>query len=308
MEVLEDIDRPAIERLRAAQRFFWLDLRDPDAEQLAALADAFDVHPLVVEDLRNFGQRPKVDDYAHLLHLVFYGLAGESPAEVHLLVTGDALVTVRRGRSPDLAAARRRIEALDPQREEYAVYRVLDTLTDTFFPEMERIDERIDALEGRVVTAADNSSLQEIMALRAHLADLRRKLGPQRDLMATAGGLFGQLPGFTGDGSHDYFRDVHDHLLRIADSLETFRDELAGLLDVYLSAQSNRLNAFVTRLTVLGSVFLPLTFLTGFFGQNFGWLVGRIGSAAAFWGAGVGLEVVAVVALLAWFRRAGLRQ
>ncbi len=136
---------------------------------------------------------------------------------------------------------------------------------------------------------------------------MRRRVGPQRDILASASGLFRDLPGFTGDGAHDYFRDVHDHLLRIHDSIESFRDVLTGLLDIYLSAQSNRLNGWVTRLTVLGTIFLPLTFLTGFFGQNFGWLVDHVGSAAAFWALGVGLEVAAVAALLVWFRRAGIR-
>lgn len=307
MRVLDSIDREEIARLRAAGEFFWLDLTDPPGADLRALAEIFDVHPVVLEDLEHFGQRPKIDDYERLLHIVFYGVEAGEPLEVHLLVTGDALVTVRRDRCATLLGARARVAEVPPEREEYAVYRVLDALTDSFFPGLERIDDEVDDLEERVVAGTDADCLAQIVALKRSLTTLRRLVGPQRDILAGAGTLFSGLPGFTGDGAHDYFRDVHDHLLRIADQIESLRDVLTGLLDVQLSAQSNRLNGYITRLTVLGTVFLPLTFITGFFGQNFGFLVGHIDSAFDFWAYGIGLEALSVLALLLWFRRAGLR-
>jgi magnesium transporter len=195
-----------------------------------------------------------------------------------------------------------------PDREEYAVYRVLDALTDSFFPLLERIDDEIDELEDRVVERAREVDLERIVALKRKLSGLRRRVGPQRDLLAGAGDFFDRVPGFSSDEAHDYYRDVYDHLLRIGDSIESYRDVLTGLLDVYLSAQSNRLNVVITRLTVMGTVFLPLTYITGFFGQNFGWMVSHISSPAAFIGLGIGLEVVSVVGLLLWFRRAHLNE
>ncbi|MEO6496855.1 MAG: CorA family divalent cation transporter, partial [Solirubrobacteraceae bacterium] len=179
--------------------------------------------------------------------------------------------------------------------------------TDSFFPYLELLDDEIDDLEDLVIEGSDNRCLQRIVALKRKLTTLRRLVGPQRDILANAGSLFAGLPGFTGDGSHDYFRDVYDHLLRINDSIESFRDVLTGLLDVQLSAQSNRLNGYITRLTVLGTIFLPLTFITGFFGQNFGWLVDHVQGEWEFWAYGIGLEVLSVLALLAWFRRAGVK-
>jgi magnesium transporter len=202
--------------------------------------------------------------------------------------------------------AHARVAQIAPDKEEYAVYRVLDALTDSFFPYIEKIDALVDDLEEIVVEGTDRDSLHQIVALKRKLGELRRRVGPQRDLLATAESLFSRLPGFTNDESHDYFRDVYDHLLRINDSIESYRDVLTGLLDVYLSAQSNRLNVFITRLTVLGTVFLPLTFITGFFGQNFGWMVGHISGPVSFWLLGVGGEVLSVAALLIWFRRRGL--
>jgi Mg2+ and Co2+ transporters len=306
VRVLDSIDRGEIDRLRTSNEFFWLDLLAPPAEQIEQLAELFDLHPVAVEDLLHFGQRPKIDDYPNCLHLVFYGVEDEEPVEVHLIVHGDALVTVRRGECSTLPDAARRVADVAPDREEYAVYRVLDALTDSFFPMLERIDDEIDELEDRVVERAREEDLQRIVALKRKLSGLRRRVGPQRDLLAGAGDFFERVPGFSADEAHDYYRDVYDHLLRIGDSIESYRDVLTGLLDVYLSAQSNRLNVVITRLTVLGTIFLPLTWVTGFFGQNFGWMVDNIASPEAFIGFGIGLEVVAVVVLLLWFRRAHL--
>jgi magnesium transporter len=307
MRVLDHIDREQIDQLRQAQDYFWLDLMEPRPEDIRALGEIFDLHPVALEDLEHFGQRPKIDDYPEFLHIVFYGVEAAAPVEVHIIIHGDAMVTVRHDHCGSLLGARGRIAEIAPDREEYAVYRVLDALTDSYFPYLEQLDDQIDELEEVVVEGTDRDALHRIVALKRNLTELRRIVGPERDILATADSLFSRLPGFTGDGSHDYFRDVYDHVLRIHDSIESFRDVLTGLLDVQLSAQSNRLNVYITRLTVLGTIFLPLTFLTGFFGQNFGWLVAHIDGPTEFWALGIGLEVVAVAGLLAWFRRAGLR-
>jgi magnesium transporter len=306
VRVLTHIDPHEIARLRQTGEFFWLDLLAPAAADLTKLGEEFGLHPIVVEDLEHFSQRPKVDDYPDYLHIVFYGVERGEPLEVHVLVHGDAMITVRRDHCASLLGAHGHVSGVHPDREEYAVYRVLDALTDSFFPYLETLDDRIDEIEDTVIAGSSQETLEDIVALKRKLTELRRLVGPQRDILASAGSLFAQLPGFTGDGSHDYFRDVYDHLLRINDSIESFRDVLTGLLDVQLSAQSNRLNAYLTRLTVLGTVFLPLTFITGFFGQNFGWMVDNVDGAAEFWVLGVGLEVISIALLLAWFRRAGL--
>ena len=307
MQVLDHIDRAEIERLRAAGEFFWLDLMGPSRADIETIATMFAIHPIAVEDMEEFGQRPKLDDYDRFLHVVFYGMEEGEPIEVHIIIHGDAMITVRQDHCSSLMGARARVAQIPPDKEEYAVYRVLDALTDSYFPYLEQIDGRIDSLEELVVEGADSSSLHQIVELKRSLGGLRRRVGPQRDILATAGSLFQGLPGFTDDESHDYFRDVYDHLLRINDSIESYRDVLTGLLDVYLSAQSNRLNEWVTRLTVLGTVFLPLTFITGFFGQNFGWMVGHVQGPVSFWVLGVGGEMASVAALLVWFRRRGLK-
>lgn len=303
MRVLEAIDRPLIERLRADGEFFWLDLRAPSATELDETAAIFGLHPVALEDLQKFGQRPKADDYDDFVHVVFFGVEEERLIEAHLVVHGDALISVHHETSAALAGARALVAEVPPEREEYSVYRVLDALTDSFFPYLNDMDERIDELEDRVLLDADEQCLQTLAELKRQLGDLRRRVAPQRDVVAGMREILSRLPGFTGDGSQDYFRDVEDHLLRIGDRIDGYRDVLTGLLDVYLSAQSNRLNQFVTKLTIVGTVFLPLTFVTGFFGQNFEWLVEHVEGPWAFWGLGIGLEVVAVALLYLWFRR-----
>src|SRR4051812_47342280 len=151
VRVLEAIDRDAIERLHAADEFFWLDLVRPSPADIEAVGAIFGLHPLVVEDLHKFGQRPKLDDYPDFLHMVFFGIEADEPVEVHIVVKGEVMITIRHDECTPLHAAKDRIDSLDPTREEYAVYRVLDSLTDSFFPLIERIDDEIDGLEDLVV-------------------------------------------------------------------------------------------------------------------------------------------------------------
>jgi magnesium transporter len=310
MQVLDRIDARAIDELIGRDEFFWLDLVDPSDEQLARLAERFGWHPLAVEDMQHFRQRPKLDRYGDQMLVVFYGahateaLADETPdlLEVHLMVSGGWVVTVRRERCPELDELRRRLAA-DPARdEELVVYRIVDALTDTFFPVLETIDDAIDELEEAIVLQPTDEQLQRVFRLKRRLVALRRVVAPQRDLAARTIGEIEQLPGLT-TGSRDYFRDVYDHLIRVSDLVDSYRDLLTSTMDVYLSTVSNRLNVVMKQLTLVATVFLPITALTGFFGQNFRWLVDHVDSFWAFMVFGVGGALLAVVLLYAWFRR-----
>jgi magnesium transporter len=148
------------------------------------------------------------------------------------------------------------------------------------------------------------SQLAELFALKRQLVDMRKLVTPQRDMVASMLTQVILIPGLTAE-SEPYVRDLYDHLIRISDQVDSLRDLLSGSLDAYMSMVSNRLNDVMKQLTIIATVFLPLSFLTGFFGQNFAWLVNRIGSLTAFVAIGIGTEVVAVVALLALFRSRG---
>jgi magnesium transporter len=158
-------------------------------------------------------------------------------------------------------------------------YRVCDATIDSYFPVMDALDAEIDELETNIVERADASTVRDIFTLKHDLNMLRRVLGPQRDLIQ---GLAGPRGTRLGAETQLYLRDVYDHALRIVEELDTYRDLITGSLDVYLSSVSNRLGEQTRRLSVVATIFLPLTFFTGFFGQNFAFLVGEITSTEAF--------------------------
>jgi magnesium transporter len=310
MQVLDRIDEQAIDALIARDEFFWLDLVDPSDAQLAALGARFGWHALALEDLQHQRQRPKLDRYGDQMLIVFYGArptgdhAEEGPQliEVHLMVSGSWVVTVRRAPCAELDELRRRVAEGPRRDEEFVVYRICDTLTDTFFPVLEQVDDAIDELEDAIVLQPTDKQLQRVFQLKRDLVVLRRVVAPQRDLAARTIEEIADLPGLTS-GTRDYFRDVYDHLIRVSDLVDSYRDLLTSTMDVYLSTVSNRLNQVMKQLTIVATVFLPITALTGFFGQNFGWLVLHIRSLWTFLVFGVGGALLSCVLLYAWFRR-----
>jgi magnesium transporter len=166
------------------------------------------------------------------------------------------------------------------------------------------IDDDIDRLEDDIIGKPTDEQLQRLFRLKRGLVTLRRVVTPQRDLAARTIDEIAELPGIDPE-SRDYFRDVYDHLIRISDLIDSYRDLLTGAMDVYLSTVSNRLNGVMKQLTIVATVFLPITALTGFFGQNFGWLVRHIQSLWVFLVYGVGGVALCTILLFFWFRRGG---
>jgi magnesium transporter len=305
---LVDFDRETVEGLLSAGNFFWFDLDNPTEGDFAILRDVFKFHPLAVEDSEQFNQRSKIDGYDDFVFIVIYGAgsAEDRLVEVHCFYSDRFLVTLHRQACPVLAEIRRRYERREGGIEQPSLllYRVVDGLVDSFFPSLAAFDDRIDDLEDAIFLSASDEQLQEIFQMKRRLVEMRKILTPQRDAFASLMGAVAELPGLAERDEH-YFRDVYDHLIRISDLIDSYRDLLTGAMDVYLSTVSNRLNAVMKQLTIIATVFLPLTFITGFFGQNFDWMVTHIHSGPMFLVLGVGTEIVALLALLAFFRRRG---
>jgi magnesium transporter len=303
------IDEETIRKNLEADHFFWLDLEDPSEEDVLALARIFHFHPLALEDVRNFNQRPKLDDYDNYAFLVFYA-AHERDAddqdllrEMHLFVSGGYLITLHRDPLPAIDEQRSKIEGRVLHSEQFLIYRVLDALTDSFFPVLSSMDDDIDRLEDGVIEQPDDELLQQIFALKRDLVSMRKVVTPQRDIFARSIDQLAELPGLQLD-ERDYFRDIYDHLIRISDLIDSYRDLLSGATDLYLSTVANRQNEVMKQLAIVATIFLPLTFITGFFGQNFAWLVRYgINSEAEFWIFGIGGLVLSCVLLAVWFRR-----
>jgi magnesium transporter len=302
------LDRAMLERLRAREAFWWLDLHEPTDEVLALVGDVFAFHPLAVEDAMHFGQRPKLDEYDDFALLVVYGAAPDEDdlVEVHCFYSERFLLTVHRDHCPAFAEARER-HARRPERlgePALVLYRVLDGLVDSFFPVLSNVDEFIDAVEEGIFSRPSQEHLRRVFLMKRRLAALRRVVAPQRDLVATIASGVTELPAMTPEAERS-FRDVYDHLIRLTDTIDGYRDLLSGATDAYLSTVSNRLNDVTKQLAVIATIFLPLTFITGFFGQNFAWMVEAVGGEVEFWILGVALQLLALLALLALFRRRG---
>jgi magnesium transporter len=303
-EITEDVLREMID----SSTRFWLDLPglDHDTAQ-TLLRDTFGFHPLAVEDAEHFAQRPKLDDYEGFALMVVYGAtAAGSLVEVHCFYTEDYLVTVHHDDCPELTTLGERLRRRVGPAPDHVMllYWVVDTLVDGFFPVLANLDDQIDQLEDEILDRPTEQQLGQLFDLKRSLIAMRKVIAPQRDMFASLLSGRDALPGMTPDAER-YFRDLYDHLIRIRDLVDSYRDLVTGALDTHLATVSNRLNVVMKQLAMIATIFLPLSFLTGFFGQNFGWMVNRLTSLAVFLVVGIGLQILVVVALVLLFRQRG---
>lgn len=286
--------------------FFWLDIRRPTPEDLELLDEELDLHELAIEDSLHFGQRPKLEAYDGFTFLVLYGYAPDEDGlvEVHCYYSERFLLTVRRDEAPALDGVHRVLATRPPSDPSFLLYRIADGLVDSFFPVLSDFGDRLELIEDALIGAEKPEHLHDVVAMKRRLARLRSVVSPQRDLFGALAAGAEVLPG-AALGSERYFRNVYDHLIRLSEMVDTSRDLMTATVDVYLSASSQRLNSVMKQLAAIATIFLPLTFVTGFFGQNFPWMVDHVGGWAAFVGLGVGMQVAALAALLVYFARRG---
>lgn len=304
-----EIEQDSIVHQLEQGEFFWLDLEAPSDAEIALLHDTFSLHELAVEDARKFNQRPKIEEYDDFTYLVCYGAHGGHAeldlTEVHLFYSERFLVTVHQGDCVSFNELRsqnaRRIQKAAPID---LLHLVVDALVDSFFPQMTDLDDQIDELENGIFVEPSDDQLQRVFTMKRQLGALKKIITPQRDMFAALLAGRYEIPGLDAE-TERYFRDVYDHLLRVADELDTYRDLLTGAMDVYLSTVANRQGEVGKQLAVIASIFLPLSFLTGFFGQNFSYLADHIGGPAWFWAGGIGSMAASTVGFLVFFRKRG---
>ncbi len=284
----------------------WVDLAGPSEDELAWLQQTFDFHPLTIDDCRHFNQRAKVEEYDTYLFITMAvprrAVNGQEMEadELHAFLGSDYLVTVHANSMPAIETIRQRLladKASSKLAPDFLLYVVTDLLVDRYFPILDEIEEDIDAVEDEVLAQPTRATLNRIFALKQDLIYLRKTAGPAREVFnALAGRRFPLVSARTGI----YFRDVYDHLVRTYEIIETSRDLLSNSLDAYLSVVSNRLNEVMKQLTLIATIFMPLSFLVGFGGINFESMPFQ--SAVAFAVFVVALAV-SPIALLAWMRR-----
>jgi magnesium transporter len=298
MRVLDTVDAEAIRALHERGEFFWLDLHAPTDAELDTLGDLLDIPPLALEDTKEFGQRPKIDDYGARVLVVFYGADGREPVEVHVHVSGDEVITVRRAPCAHLGEALERAMQDPAHTEQDVVYRVLEALADSLRELVDGHAVEVEHLEDVAFERPTGTERRRMSQLRSTLFRLQQIVVPQRDLLARGGDLLETLPGLERDAARHPFRDVHDDLVLTANQIDYLRDLLAEAIQVLL-------NQMAGRLTIVATFFLPLTFATGFFGMNFGWMVRHVDSAVAFFLLGVGSMVVTIALAAVLLMRAG---
>ncbi|GAB2555650.1 magnesium and cobalt transport protein CorA [Kribbella endophytica] len=293
--------------------FVWLGMFDPTPEELEQASQSFGLHELAVEDAQTFHLRPKVEPYEGDIRLVILRTARYDDGreevdfgEVSVFVGPAFVITVRQGAASELHGARSRLE----QRPELlengtngVLWAILDQVVDSYGPVVAELERDIEQVE-RTVFAGSVAPTERIYFLRREVTDFYRAVHPLLAVLATI------ERGARNTDLLPYFRDVHDHLVLVNEEVAAQRDLLATVLEAnmaVISVEQTKVsvqqNATIEQLTILSTVFLPLTFVTGFFGQNFGWLVDHVGGRGAFFGLGFGGLALPCVALLIWFKR-----
>jgi magnesium transporter len=301
VHVLTQVDPELIAHLREEDHFFWIDLDAPSTDEINQLGAALDLHPVALEDTMEMGQRPKIEPYQGHVLIVFYSVIEQAePLEVHIYISGGFIATVHRKPSPALVALHESLSNEPTHDEEMLIYRVLDGLTDAFYPAIAGLEDQIDELEVQVLTRPKRDQLSRSYRLKQDVRELHRLTYAQFEQFKTAHEVILRLEGLT-KGSRPYLRDIGDHLAQVSGEFQRQLDDLLALTQTYFNANSDRLNAVATRITIGGTIFVLYTVVTGFFGQNFGWLVDNIDTKKDFLMFGVGALVVPTVVLLTLF-------
>jgi magnesium transporter len=269
-----------ISRYRDTESVTWLNVEGLiDVPMIEAIGREFDIHPLVLEDILNTQQRPKFEQYDDYLFLVFkaiYPAADEVAVnyeQVSILILSDLVITFKEKQDAifepikaRLGNQKGRIRRLGA---DYLAYAILDTVVDHYLSLQDYLDEIVETVEDDLLASPGVETLASIQRIRRELIFIRRSVSPLRELL---NGILRSDSLLIADETLIYFRDVHDHVLRVTDAIDTYRDMMTGLLDIYNSTISNRMNEIMKVLTVFATIFIPLTFLTGIYGMNFAYM------------------------------------
>jgi len=312
----DELDRPETLPVATADLTQWLDIEGHDVDVITALGQRLDIHPLALEDVVNVGQRSKSEDFESALFVVLDRFYTESDSDeinkeqISLIVQPHVLLSVREQRSDLFDPVRMRLRNGKPRIRGggtgYLAYALIDTVVDHLFPLLEEIGDRIETIEESLLDDPSPKHVTALHTLRHQLLLIRKSVWPMRE---TLNGLFRSEHELFNDETRLYLRDVADHVTMAADIVETLRDMVSSLMDLYLSSVSNRMNEIMKVLTIIATIFIPLSFIAGLYGMNFDpsaspWNMPELGW---YWGYPAALTVMGLVAvgLLAFFRRRG---
>lgn len=279
-----------------------------DTPVLQQLAEGYGLHPLVQEDIVHTEQRPKVDDYGDYLYVTARMLyandtkTGVVSEQVSLVLGPNFVLSFQEQRGDVFEPIRERIRTnkgrVRKMGADYLAYCLLDAIVDSYFVILEQLGDVLDEIEERVMQAPSSRVLARMHRMKRELVFLRRSVSPLRDLF---GSLLKTESPLVTKATQVYLKDVYDHSVQIVEAIDTYRDILSGLMDVYLSSLSNRANEVMKLLTVIATIFIPLTFIVGVYGMNFKYmpeLEWRLGYALCWL-----VMLIVAGAMIVWFRR-----
>lgn len=299
-ELTRDAPRPA-----ADGSIVWLDIPTPTEEDLSWLVREYNFHPLAIEDCRHFDQRAKVESYEGYLFISVDAVTRNSgdltAQELEVFLGPDYLITVHR--EPIAALDEMRVRSVSDSRTgkyraDMLLYQIVDHMVDAIFPLLDEMEDEIDDLEDEILAKPTQASLHRVFELKRQLVFLRKTVGPMREAMDVLADTRYEI---IDPHTALFYRDTYDHLVRIYDLIEISRDLLGNALDAYLSSVSNRLSEVMKRLTLLTTIFMPISFLVGFGGMNFTQII-PFDSPIAF-GVMIALLILVPTGMMLWFWR-----
>lgn len=307
---LKDVtDVEALFALRDSPTVTWVNVDGlHDTALIERLGHHFGFHPLVLEDVAHVGQRPKLEEYDDYLYIVLYQLEWEgdhgmvTEEQVSLIVGRNYVFSFQERAGDDFEAVRDRIRQakgkVRKQSADYLAYMLIDATVDHYFAILERLGEVTEQIELKLLEDPLPDTIQRLHQVKRELLVVRRAIWPLRDVLASLVRIESPL---IKDSTRIYLRDVHDHAVRVVDTVETLRDVVSGMIEVYLAQVGIRTNETMKVLTMMASVFIPLTFIVGVYGMNFEFMP----ELHARWGYPItwGVMIAVTAAILVWFRR-----
>ena len=272
---LEEISREAAtDLLSRRDANLWLHFDTPTEDELDFLKENFAIHHLTIEDIVNQNQRPKIEPFENYVYLAIHPLRREAkweiePSELDLLLGRGWIVSVHYGPLPGLinnSQLHERIPAALGRGADFLLYTLVDLVVDSYFPIMDDVEDKIESLEDRLLLRAHPGDMNRLLSLKRSIVHIRRAVTPQREVLNQL--TRHDFP-FVRPENLVYFRDVYDHLIRIAEELDSLRDILSSVLEIHLASTSNQLNATMKRLTAYGTIFVMITAIAGIYGMNF---------------------------------------
>jgi len=282
----------------------WIDITNITKDEADVLSKTFELHPLTVEDLINLNTRIKTEDFPNYLFCIFYSIEKKKEIvmkEIDMILGQNFVITSHKTGIDSfnaLKANEQRLENLFKKGLDFLFHRLLDLEIDNFFPVLESIDDEIEKIEDKVAIKVNPSVLKQILHLKRIIVNIKRTVLPQREKISF---LAKNEHKFISKKAIPYFRDVYDHAIRVSDTIDNYREAVANTFDVYMSSMSNNMNEVMKILSVIATIALPLTVISGIYGTNFAVLPGQH-FAYGFWVMILAMALLSV-GMIYFFRR-----